>query len=198
VLTMSPVVTATDERPIVARAGQCSAHTGSGAQCRRQAVKGATVCYVHGGAAPQVKAAAARRLAEREAVASLADVEVQPIENPLVALAEVAEEQRAFMRFAAGKVAELEGSLVGRNDAGTEHIRAVVAMYERAADRTARLLADWTRLGFDERMVRLAERQADLVEAFVLAVVDDLHLTEEQAERVPAAVVEHLPMLVAA
>jgi hypothetical protein len=196
VLTMSPVVTTVDERPIVAvREGQCSAHTSSGKQCRRQAVKGATVCYVHGGAAPQVRAAAARRLAEREAAASLADVEVTPIGNPLEALAEVAEEARAFMGYAAAKVAELDRLDDVSPSTHMEYLRPMVALYERATERTAKLLADWVRLGFDERMVAMHERQADLVERFVLAVVADLDLTEDQEAKVPDATVRHLALL---
>jgi hypothetical protein len=43
---------------------QCSAHRSDGQPCRANAIKGGTVCYVHGGAAPQVKRKAAERLAE--------------------------------------------------------------------------------------------------------------------------------------
>ena len=39
----------------------------TGARCRRSPVAGATVCQVHGGAAPQVKAAAKERLAAQAA-----------------------------------------------------------------------------------------------------------------------------------
>jgi hypothetical protein len=49
---------------------QCTARTRSGRQCRRSAIKGGTVCRVHGGAAGQVKLAAARRSAEAEALAA--------------------------------------------------------------------------------------------------------------------------------
>lgn len=43
--------------------GKCTARRHSdGAQCRRPAARGANVCPVHGGSAPQVRAAAKRRL----------------------------------------------------------------------------------------------------------------------------------------
>ncbi|VBA47131.1 hypothetical protein LAUMK41_00489 [Mycobacterium attenuatum] len=43
--------------------GKCSARSQrTGDQCRRPAARGANVCPVHGGSAPQVKAAARRRL----------------------------------------------------------------------------------------------------------------------------------------
>ena len=42
---------------------RCTAHTHAGAPCRRYAARGANVCRVHGGAAPQVVAKARERLA---------------------------------------------------------------------------------------------------------------------------------------
>lgn len=42
----------------------CSAHRTNGDECRAPAIKGGTVCRVHGGSAGHVKAAAERRLLE--------------------------------------------------------------------------------------------------------------------------------------
>lgn len=42
---------------------RCTATTRAGNQCAADSVKGAVVCRMHGGSAPQVRAAAARRLA---------------------------------------------------------------------------------------------------------------------------------------
>lgn len=52
----------------------CSARTRSGKKCRNAPVDGATVCRMHGGAAPQVKRAAQLRLLEliNPAIATLA------------------------------------------------------------------------------------------------------------------------------
>ena len=47
----------------IANGTQCTAHSRSGAQCRSRAITGATVCRMHGGAAPHVREAARRRLA---------------------------------------------------------------------------------------------------------------------------------------
>lgn len=40
----------------------CTAHTQSGRACRAHAITGARVCRMHGGAAPQVREAAKRRI----------------------------------------------------------------------------------------------------------------------------------------
>ncbi len=44
---------------------RCAGHRGDGAPCGKRPIRGGTVCATHGGSAPQVKAAAARRLEER-------------------------------------------------------------------------------------------------------------------------------------
>jgi len=43
---------------------KCSAKRTDGNPCKAPAIRGATVCRVHGGSAPQVKKAAARRVLE--------------------------------------------------------------------------------------------------------------------------------------
>ena len=43
----------------------CHGHNRNGDPCRRPPIQGATVCRAHGGAAPQVKAKAQRRLMEK-------------------------------------------------------------------------------------------------------------------------------------
>ncbi len=48
-------------------AGQCSSSTRAGNRCRRFAIRGATVCLVHGGRLPVVRDAAADRVAEARA-----------------------------------------------------------------------------------------------------------------------------------
>ena len=49
---------------------QCTAHARTtGEQCRNPAMNGATVCRMHGGAAPQVRARAQRR--QQDALAAL-------------------------------------------------------------------------------------------------------------------------------
>ncbi len=53
---------------------RCTAQRTNGQPCKRWAVAGATVCPTHGGRAPQVKAAAARRRAEARIERELGDL----------------------------------------------------------------------------------------------------------------------------
>ncbi len=75
-------------RPMVRKDDQgrrlCTAHTAKGVLCRSPALKGATVCRMHGGSAPQVKAKAARTLLEEliePALMALRDI-VQDVKQP--------------------------------------------------------------------------------------------------------------------
>lgn len=160
-----PMVLTPDPAPVVAIPRRprvpCSATTSAGKPCRKFAIVGGTVCATHGGSAPQVKAAAARRIAQAKAAASLAEVDVTPIDDPVAELVAVAEEARAWQRHLADQVAEL-GGLTMFTEHG-EQARAAVQLYERAMDRVAKFLEVWVRLGMDERVVRIQERQVALV-----------------------------------
>ena len=65
----------------------CTAHARNGDTCTQPAIKGATVCKMHGGSAPQVKDAARRRLWELidPVLTRLFDIALKE-EDPRVAL----------------------------------------------------------------------------------------------------------------
>jgi hypothetical protein len=71
---------------------RCAAKRRNGQQCGAYAVKGATVCRMHGGSAPQVRAAAMNRSAraqahlEAERMVARSGVDVDPIEHLLDSL----------------------------------------------------------------------------------------------------------------
>lgn len=140
-------------------------------RCRRHAARGSTVCVMHGAKAPQVRAKAARRLAEARATASLAEQGVTPLGDPLDAFKGLTEEVVAFKDFLAARVAELRAALTREDRTGHEDVRADLAAYERALDRAGKLLGDYVRLGIEDRRAALDERRAALVEVVLLRVL---------------------------
>lgn len=146
--------------------------------CGRYPLRGATVCTSHGGRAPQVRAAAARRLAEREALKRLDEVEIRPIGNPIRAYADLAAEVVTWKSQMAQMVNELDEYRF-TDDKGAEHLDARVALFERAMDRCEKVLGNWVRLGLEERRVQLEEREAELVRTVLVGVITGLGLTLE-------------------
>jgi hypothetical protein len=138
---------------------------------------------MHGaGRNTNARAVATRRLAERQALSSIADQIVEPVADPVKALADLAAESVALKSFLAGRVAEL-ASLENVTEGNSEQIRAVVAAYERAMDRAGKFLGDWVKLGLDARAVEVSEREADALEAVVLRALAAAGLPEELEQR---------------
>lgn len=157
---------------------RCVGHRKDGKPCGRWPIKGGSVCVKHGAGAPQVKAAARRRLANAEAMASLAEVEVVPIGDPLDALSELAAEAWAWKGHLGDMVAGLRDQyrFVDEDKTGrrTEQLDARVALFERAMDRCQKFLADWVKLGFEKRKVRVDEIRAGLLAVAIAGVLREL------------------------
>jgi hypothetical protein len=153
--------------------------------CRNRPLTGLSVCGAHGGKTPRSQAARRRRLAEAEALASLADVEVVPVGDPLDALAQLAAEALAFKDHLAAHVAELGKDYRFTSEDAmrreTEQLDARVGLYERAMDRCQRFLSDWVRLGFEDRKVRVDEVRAGLLAVALAGVLRELGHDPESA-----------------
>jgi len=138
---------------------------GSGSRCKRVAIPGGTVCVMHGGAAPQVQAAAAERQVTAAADASLRKLwvgldEATPIKDPVAAMERLAGSLEQLVDEAGRKVSELQ-HLAGGKD--LTQLRAEVTLLERALGHFRALLVDMARLGLAERQVELQQEQAQLV-----------------------------------
>lgn len=137
------------------------------------------MCRNHGGAAPQAKAAAARRHAEAQAAERATGLlrreGLTPVTNPVEALTHLVAEVVSFKDVLADRVHSL-GEVRYQAGSGGEQLRAEIALYERALDRSARVLADIARLDLDERLVRLNEAQARIITAVLLASAGELGL----------------------
>lgn len=167
---------------------RCSARTSAGEPCRRYAMAGATVCPTHGGRAPQVRKAAHQRLAESRALRVLDREGVEPVTDPVDALARLAAEAVGLKDLLGQRVAELsDDGWVSRTKLGAEQASAWLSAYERAVERTGKLLVDLARLGLDERAVRLSEAQGRMIAQVLSAALDACGLSDRADVRAALA-----------
>lgn len=147
-------------------------------------MRGQLVCRYHGGAAPQNRAAAERRLAEAETREVLAKSlrEARPmagigdVYDELLAVGGVA---RTWRQVLQGRVEELKTYGYDSN-LGTEQLKTDVALFERALERSAKIGEALARLNLEERRTALDERLAGQLATCVTAILSDLDLTPEQ------------------
>ena len=182
---------------------RCKAHARSGKQCRQPAVPGATVCRYHGGKAPQVIAAAAKRIAVAEAQRRL---DIPAHVDPRDALTEELARSIAWVRWLGSKVdAQDDTALIwgatkavdklpGPASLGgvetTEEAKPSIwwTMYVEERRRLVEVAKVAHACGVEDRRVQLAVRQAELLLAVVTGLVADLgHDIEEPGTK--AAVV---------
>lgn len=150
----------------------------TGNRCAKWAIRGGLVCNTHGGSTGHVKAKAAERLIEAEAMAMVSRMNIQAVENPLLELKLLAGRVLAWERVFDQKRQQLEEWRYTHGSG--EQLRSEVAVVERAMDRAASVLTMIAKLNLDERLVRLEEAKAALVEKLILDVFADLHLTDQQ------------------
>lgn len=155
-------------RDVIPKA-QCAAvvHR-TGKRCVRAAMVGATVCYIHGGNAPQVRAAAEKRVTLAEAMVS------GPKRQPYEVLEDALHAADLLMREA---VFELGQS-------GTVTV-ALMDKFVQAFERAHRLAKVNMDAGIDQRRMRLAEAQAGQMHQVFTRVLAGLGLTAEQKALVP-------------
>jgi len=109
----------------------------------------------------RTRAAGERRVAEdkieKKARALALRLDIDPVDNPLQALActngEEVRLKEAFLRL----VTELERAPLPRPR--REQIRAEITLYERALDRVGTRLTAYARLNIDERLAVIQEKQ---------------------------------------
>jgi len=190
---------------------KCSARRQDGEPCRQWAARGGTVCRFHGGAAKQVKAAAARRLAEEEARRQLELFGAPRAVDPSQALLDLVHWTAGEVEFWRSRVRELaiadqqaltwgETKIERGTDKGQPkdvttaeskpHMYYV--MLYAAQDRLSQYATAALRAGVEERRVRLAEQQGDLVAMAIRRILAALDLTPAQEALVTKVVPREL------
>lgn len=160
----------------------------TGKQCGNYPLPGQEICRMHGGAAKQNREAAARRLAtqqiEQQVDATLAHHGITAVEDPLAELGKLASASKAMTEALGARVNALGTDL--EHSGGEKYspvIKAELMMYERALDRTHRLLDSLIKAGYAERQISIAEQEALLVAGVIRRVVAGLGLSPAQVEQ---------------
>ena len=144
------------------QARKCAAHCTDGRPCRGYAVAGGAVCAAHGGRVPQVKAAAARRVAEAAAHAAYQRYSRngdRPV-DVLAQLEHLVGVVTHFAGFAESRVAALGEDAWRLDNPARDQILAEIRMFERAQQAAGRLLTDVVRLDLYGRQVAQAKQIA--------------------------------------
>jgi hypothetical protein len=176
----------------------CKARTRSGARCKNPPITGAAVCRMHGGSAPAVRAAAERRVQAQAAIAdakaALAYEGVPAIEDPVLALAELAAEVRATVRALGARVNALQ-DVRYESAIRTEQVRTEIDLLGQYQDRLARMLTALGRFNLDERRVKLDEATAMIVFSVLDTFINRLNLPadrHDEARTIMAGVIREL------
>lgn len=190
-----------------ARPGQpmkCSRRRSNGGPCANWAMLGQVVCRNHGGASPQAKAAAERRLAHDELEKAVVTYGLPRDVTPEEALLDEvrwtaghvawlrervqATEADALSWGRSSEVAKGSGEFPGTDTTHAAAPPVLLEMYQRERRHLLDVCKVAIQAGIEERRVRLAERYGSQLAAVVQAILDDLRLSAEQWERVPEVV----------
>ena len=194
--------------------GKCKATAKStGQRCQAWAMAGSEVCRVHGGRAPQVKAAAKRRLAEQAAQQAVRTLGLPVDISPTEALLEEVRWTAGHVAWLRSRVQELaeepthrhvsydgedeelletprRGALTwgttkvktGGDDAGTTQEAKPSVWYElytRERTHLIKVCDAAIRAGVEERRVRLAEQQGDLLALAIRQILEAFGLADD-------------------
>lgn len=156
------------------------------------------MCSTHGGKAPQVRAAAARRAEEQrveaEARKLLDQADADPLVDTVEALQRLAGRVQAAVDTIGSRVNELQ-SLRFTDHKDSEQLRSEVAIWERLLGRLHTLLVDMTRLGIEDRHVRAAERVAAAFIAIHREACEQAGLSVDQRRVIETVVVDRVTQL---
>lgn len=196
---------------------QCTAQTKSGKPCKSDAIRGGTVCRMHGGGSPKVQAKAAVRaeverwgLSGKQAVDDPGETLLRLVTALRVKVERIGDAIQAKIdqgRELYGDEFTLESVLIGDTFVATqfetkksgEYIRGLVKLEADAQNDLINASAKAIAAGLAERQVRLAERQGELLYAVMLAIATDpvLALTPAQRKAMPDVIDLHVARAVA-
>lgn len=172
------VVSSVDEE------GKPHAHTGQ--RCGNVASGG--YCNRHGGTLPSVKRAAFEDILNRRAEVELAAVTAieqktdmvlrarpaVPVTNPFLELLELAGEIKAFKDKIGTRIDAMRAEEFRyEHERAGEQIHGLILIYIRVIERLETCLSRIVKLGIEEKMMRITERQQEIIEQAFLRTLAD-------------------------
>lgn len=150
-------------------------------------------CKLHGGGLPSVRTAALRTMIDMEMKGDGNFGANLPVDiHPTDALLELVKMTAGYVRWLNSKVAEEDGILQRNGQTKSDEMSAMIRALGEYTDRLARFSKMALDAGVEERIVRLAEAQGDLIAMAIVDLLDKLVLTAAQKEIAPALVREAL------
>ncbi len=144
-------------------------------------------CWLHGGRSPNGRSFATKQAAMNV----LAKLEIPSSVDPVASLFEA-------VRIAAWREEGLRIVLLGRRRlAGEDHLGderedVISEMHDRALKRRAEVAAMAIHAGLDERIVRLAERQGEVIHRVLTAALDAAGVSGDARTKAEEAVIREL------
>lgn len=181
---------------------------GTGKPCKRTPPEGSPVCNIHGGKAPQVQAKAKAR-AQQQAVIELLQNLGTPTEiDPGQALLDLIAAKNGEVLWLRAMVQSIEQDKLtwgtadhesgigqqGPIDKITQKAAVNIwwEMLRKAEDQLAKYASEALRVGIEERRVRIAENQGNLIVGAIRRILDRLDLSNEQRGLVSTVVPEEI------
>lgn len=191
---------------------RCGAKAKStGDPCKRRPVRGGTRCKFHGGASPQARQAAERRMRLEAAQDAVAKLNLRREVDPHVALLDEVYRASGVVGWLDEKVRGLApadmvwgvtqqthknaAEFPGIDVTEAAELNVWVKWWQQERDRLARVAKIALDAGVEERRVRLAEQQGALLADVIRRILEDLELSPEQRSRVGEVVPRHLRLV---
>lgn len=199
--------------------------TTTGEPCGNWAMRGATVCRKHGGAAPQVRRAAEVRAARMEAHATAermiarAGVDADPIEHLLDSLYRAAALVQVWGTMVAaldargdderGTLSYYEADpedrdelrvvssepLVALDRHGMAQIHPFVSEYNQWVERRAKFAKLCIDAGIAEAQIRIQQQQVEIVQRAFEATLDEMNLSGDRRQEARRTYARHLRLV---
>jgi hypothetical protein len=180
----------------------CAAAMKKGGLCKKPAGWGTQhlghgPCKLHGGNFPNVVKRAMTSMLMDELRESTMGANMPIDIHPADALLELVKMCAGHVRWLNTQVAEMRSVSEFNVVSKTQEIHSMVRLLGEYEDRLARFAKLAIDTGIEERMVRVAERQGDMIAVMLVDLFDGLSLSPAQKELVPSLVSRGLAQLTA-